>query len=267
LWRKKITVLLSSHEVEIRRNDRQRASAVKLPVRQAWNEEERTWQPALAALSAWFKEQGGLRIQANLVLSDRFARYAVLPWSPAVRTDLELAMVSRLHMESVYGLPFNDQTIATDFASYGKPGVMCALPKDLIDEAENLFKQHRTTVSSIQTLFIASHNRSCKHLPANVLHVSIEDTHVVLGTIKAGAWQDIRSVRLSSAPADDESSLIAAIDREKVLQGLDRDTKVYLNWKFVSTETALPTRGDLIHLEHKPLQRRNTKEMLEQVSE
>jgi len=184
------------------------------------------WQAPLAALRHWLEQRKRMAAQVNIIVSDHFVHYALLPWSDDVHKRAEVVALSRIHFETLFGLPASHWEIQADVGDYGQARIGCALEKDLLDALRNLLAEHGLRLASLQPYFMRAFNRWRSHFDGDALFAVVESGQCVLASCKEGAWHSIRSIRLA---AHAETELQVTIEREMLLQGLGEQAKIFLH--------------------------------------
>jgi hypothetical protein len=187
---------------------------------------EPDWQPAVTALGQWLAQRKRGAADIDVVVSDSFARYGLMSWSDDVQKASEVAALSHIQFEALFGAQAAEWEIRIDRSKYQQPGVCCALDKTLMAQLQGLFATHKLRLTSLQPYFIRACNRWRARLGRDVLFAVIESSQCVLTTFKNGAWHSVRTVRLGPDPA---AELPVLIEREILLQGVSEQAPVYLH--------------------------------------
>lgn len=173
------------------------------------------WKPGLDIVGRWLEEYAITNVCAALTLSNRFVRFALVPWSPKVNRSDEEAALTRARFESQYG-DMTDWTVRLDPGRYGEVRIACAIETAFLDSLRSLFTAHRIACHAVQPYFVASWNRWCRQFGQTDGLFAIAESHtVVMASIKAGCWQSLRAVH----SAEDAQSLHVLLERETLLQG------------------------------------------------
>ena len=188
------------------------------------------WQAPVSALHNWLKQHQLRLSRVDYIISDRFVRYLVLPWSDALRNKAEINAFARIQFETYFGESPDHWSIKSDFEGYGEAGISCAVPKDLL-QALSTFEEKKIRVSSIQPRWIYVFKGMRGRIPKrdNALLMSLEPGQCVLATLKNGVWQSIRTVKLDTSPDCLQMTFDAVVGRELLLQGLEPDVPIYLH--------------------------------------
>jgi hypothetical protein len=184
------------------------------------------WSGALSALHTWLEQDRDTLKNLDIVLSDRFHRFAMIPWSDSLQGRAELEALSRAHFEAMFGEVADDWEIATEFGSYGRPGVGCAIDKELLGRLRETVGAAGARITSLQPHFVRAFNQVHREIGvAPALLLVVAEGNCVLAGFRDGSWHSVRSMRLTS---DEEPKLAMLIHRERLLQGLDEDAQVLI---------------------------------------
>jgi hypothetical protein len=155
----------------------------------------------------------------TVILSNHYARYALLPWSDDLVSRSEWLAYAQHCFANIYGANAAAAwRIQIGSAEPGKPRLACAVDAALIDSLDALRRSEESTrLVSIQTHLVSAYNRCCDGLGAQptwfVVH---EPGRLTLGLIAARSWKLVRNRRLNDAAGD---SLTDVLDRELALSG------------------------------------------------
>lgn len=173
------------------------------------------WCPALDSVERWIEEYKIKHASAALTLSNRFTRFALVPWSAQVTRPDEEAALARARFESQYG-DMSGWSIQLDPGRYGAARIACALETGLLDNLRRLFVANRITCPVVQPYFVAGWNRWHRRFgKSDALFASAESQMVVMAAMKGGQWQSVRAVRSKL----DAQSIQVLLEREALLQG------------------------------------------------
>ncbi|GLK58999.1 hypothetical protein ACFS3C_14900 [Azotobacter vinelandii] len=194
------------------------------------------WSGAAEALERLLGEQECGRGSLSLVLSSRFVRFALIPWSEALGAPEELEAYARFRFQEIYGALADDWLLRLSPAPAGQPRLAAAIERGLLERLRLALQDAGLRLRSVQPYLMAAFNRFAGQLPADdFLFVLAEPGRSSLLLARAGEWLCMRSL---SGSADD-AALLALVERECELQGL-RDTARYLH---APGRTAPPPAG------------------------
>jgi len=169
---------------------------------------------ALAALP------GAARLE--VVLSNHLTRYALLPWSAALKSDEEWLAYARHVFGTVYGPEVSSWRIRICDGGRGKTRVACAVDAALV---EALARVER--IVSIQPHLMAAFNARRSEFEADpgwfVLH---EPGRLALGLVCDGEW---KLLRMRQAPPDWRADLPTLLHRESESGSLSPCTRVVVS--------------------------------------
>jgi hypothetical protein len=225
--RRRLTVALCPTQIAIVEAGRgQRAEATESVVLACEPEENSpAWQAPIKTLHDWLAQNKRAKMDVEVILSDRFVRYATIPWSDQVQTRGEMAALARIQFETLFGEPVMDWEIQADCDAYGKVGVGCAMDKACLAALQELMAVSTLRLTSLQPYFMRAFNRWRHRVNApEALFAVVEPDHCVFACLKADGWHSVRSFRLSG-----QAELPLLIEREIVLQGLEEQVAVYLH--------------------------------------
>lgn len=108
------------------------------------------WVAALGSLAEALKALKNTRARATVILSNRFVRYAVLPWHPALMRQAERLAQARHCFREIYGEVAADWAVMISDSAYGRPTLATAVDSRLIANLSETFKVARVPLVSIQ---------------------------------------------------------------------------------------------------------------------
>ncbi|MCI3951944.1 MAG: hypothetical protein K0R53_1441 [Burkholderiales bacterium] len=179
--------------------------------------EQATWRAAVDALPDALAGIRRSRPAVTVVLSNHFVRYAVLPWSAAIKTEAEWLALARHRFSSVHGPIAEKWTIRVAPAARERSRITSAVDTTLLD-AINGKINGKASLVSVQPYVMAAYNRLQPTLGHACCWLVIEEPdRLTLGLIQAGTWRAIRSRRKHEAW---RMTLPRLLDREGALLGL-----------------------------------------------
>ncbi|MBC3465718.1 hypothetical protein [Pseudomonas sp. RW10S2] len=193
------------------------------------------WVPALDTLAALLTEHAPRGAALRVVLSARYSRFCLVPWSDAIGHPGELQAYARACFESLYGQPLDDWRIVLSPEPSGAARIATALPEALLQGLQALGVQSHLRLRSVQPYLMAAYNRCSAQLgQGDFLFVLAEPRRSVLLLAAGGAWQQV----LAQGCADSDQALKALIERTCELYG-EPLPQVYLH---------APGRADIAEL-------------------
>jgi Tfp pilus assembly protein PilN len=174
------------------------------------------WQPALDALAGWIETEEGKVASATVTVSNRWARFALMPWSDEVGSEDEEQALGRACLESAYG-DLNGWTLGLAQGRYGQPRIVCALETAFLQRLRSILREHDITCRGIWPYFLPALRQAQPLLLAAVGFLAVAESEtVVLASARHGRWHSLRSARSTLSPA----TLVQLLEREPLLQGI-----------------------------------------------
>jgi hypothetical protein len=175
------------------------------------------WRAALDALPAVL--QSHRNGQASVVLADQFVRYALLPWSAAVKSPMQWLSLARHRFSALHGGVSAEWDVkVTETAPHGAR-LACAVDRALVESLVSTFVAAGVTLVSVQPFLVAAFNRIRRTVGNGSCWIVVEEPgRLTLALIQRGAWVAIRSRR-----SDERWRLVLPeiLEREGAFLGLD----------------------------------------------
>jgi hypothetical protein len=180
------------------------------------------WRAAVEALTPVLKAQTCR--EASVVLADQFVRYALLPWSAAVKTSEQWLGLARHRFNALHGAVAAGWDVkVTETAPMGAR-LACAVDRELIERLAMAFTSSNLLLVSVQPFLVAAFNRlrsGIRSLVGNeTCWIVVEEPgRLTLALIQRGAWVAIRSRR-----SDERWRIVLPeiLEREGAFLGLDQ---------------------------------------------
>lgn len=183
------------------------------------------WEAALQALAALLAEHAVKSAPLRVLLSARYSRFCLVPWSDAIGQPRELDAYARACFEHLYGQSLGDWRIVLSPEPTGAARIATALPEALLLGLQSLGRENRLSLRSVQPYLMAAYNRCSAQLEqGDFLFVLAEPRRSVLLLAAGGAWQQV----LAQGCADSDQALQALIERTCELYG-EQLPRVYLH--------------------------------------
>jgi hypothetical protein len=178
------------------------------------------WGPPLEALSALLSGPGLDGGSAAVVLSNRFVRYALVPWRDAVTQRKERIRLARHCFRNIYGDAADGWEIRLSDGGFGRNAIASAVDRDLIAGLREAFAARRIRIASVEPCFMSVCNRFRNELPPRGRSglAVLERGRVTLGVFEADGWQVLAARRV---PEDGSAALAALFAQEMQSAGMD----------------------------------------------
>lgn len=199
LWRDEISVWLAPCAVRLRRMRRGIHPTCTAEITRAVESAPVEWRPALAVLGACLGETEWQGAGARVVISNLWARYAIVPWSDTLTNDVERLAHARICLADIYGNTGPDWRVCLSDAVPGERRIACAIPEGLITGLRATLDAHRARTLSVQPALIAAYNRWRAHLPECAgWFVNIEEGGLAAARLAPSGWDRVYSARIGA---------------------------------------------------------------------
>jgi hypothetical protein len=213
LWPEPVRVTLSPGHADAARLSRLRAGkALRSAARDL---DDPGWKPAAAQAVPLIASLGVARASASVVLSNRFVRYLLLPWSPALRTHTDWQAFGRQRLSDVYGSEAAACSILVSGAGRAAR-VACAVDIALVEALRGSLAAAGHLLVSLRPRFSAWFDAGRRRAPGDAWFVDHDGGQLTLGLSLAGEWRCFRQRR---AGPDWQAELGSLLDREAALCG------------------------------------------------
>lgn len=179
---------------------------------------------SLSECAAWLTDHSREeRIRIECVVSDAWARYAVVPWSANIRSERERDALARIVLEPLTSPKADGWSVICGGPPAGRAATLaCALPDSLLGMFEGL-ADHRIRLSTTTPLFMQVFNRARRSLPGTALLALRGWDQFTIVVIEEGQWRSVRAHPLPAGAGDAEKLMM----RAAAVHGLDRSAHVF----------------------------------------
>ncbi len=156
-----------------------------------------SWRAAVDALTAALREPRGRAGRVEIVLSDHFVRYLLIPWSGGLVGDGERLGFARLAFRDLYGHVADTWDLCLDEQPAGQASFACAVDRALASSLRELVARAGGQLIALIPSLADCINR---HRPAlnapEFCLAAAEPGRVSLAFHSRGGWQAVRSSRI-----------------------------------------------------------------------
>lgn len=179
---------------------------------------ERPWTAAAQALLPLLSSLGVRRARVSITLSNRFARFVALPFSPALNTEAAWQAFAARRFEDLHGVKPGIQSILVSPAERGSTRIGCAVDRDLVETIRSLLQSAGHRLVNLKPHFAAAFNLARRRFSGrDGWFVSQEPGQLTLGLAVSGGWSLVRQRRVGDDWADE---LPGMLRREAQMAGL-----------------------------------------------
>ena len=197
-WRDEIHIWIAAAELRIRRMRRGLRPTCVADATYAIDSTS-DWKPVLAALDTNLAAATWSGAPARVVVSNRFARYAIVPWSDTLTRDAEHVAHARICLAGNYGTTGPDWRVCISEAAPGEARVACALPEGMLAGLRTVCDAHQVRISGVQPALIDAYNRCRQLLPRTACwFVNIEPSALVAARLAPRGWESVYSARIGA---------------------------------------------------------------------
>lgn len=176
----------------------------------------RPWDGALKIFQEALSQMKSDAVGTTVVLSNRFVRYAVVPYDPAVSGPQEELALARFHFTRIYGERAKGWELRLSEAPGSRDGrIACALDEGLVAAIRACFPRAAgPRLKSIQPYFMAAHNQwRSRFAKAGGWLVLLEPGRAFMVLASPTGWHSAQTARVDN---DAASSWLDAIERERL---------------------------------------------------
>ena len=200
LWRDEIGIYVAPHRLALTRLAR--GVRPKTVGAAAWTNElsgDTHWSAALSALDSLLATPDWQGAAARIVLSDHWARYAMVPYSAALSGAAERLTHARHVLTDIYGEIVAEWKVTLANGRPAAAQLACAVPTALIEELRAMLMRHKIPLKSLQPQLVSAYNHWRGQLPdGGAWFVSIEQGSLAAARLGRGGWDRVHSVRIGA---------------------------------------------------------------------
>lgn len=178
---------------------------------------------------------------AQVVLSNHFMRYTMMPWSEALSDEAEEHAYARHCFRQLYGAVAEQWELRLNPERPGLPQLVSAVDKRLLTALRAAFERHDVALESIQPRLMAAYNNCHPSLQKRSgWFVLYEPGSLCLALLQHGRWVSVRTMRIGS---DWRETLPQVLEREAYLVEPGAATQTVFLWAPELGKDALPESG------------------------
>ncbi len=173
------------------------------------------WVPALNSLDEGLAALGSARMDAMVVVSNHFTRYALVPWSEKLSNEAEEQAFVRHCFSQIYGNVTDGWALKLSPGGYGETQVACAIDRDLMQQLEAMARVRNVRIVSIQPYLMTVFNRWRHQIHGSLAWLAVaERGRLCLALLRDGQWCNLKTVNIDDGwPA----ILLRLLEREFML--------------------------------------------------
>lgn len=226
LWRDLYRIVLHPDQVSLVRVNKGRFSKAETVsvVAEVPANTSPSWRGALDHLEDVIAGIRSTKADVEVVLSNHFVRYTVVPWSSDVTGVAEMQVMTRICFEQVYGDLAADWELRLSEAGYGESRLASAVDRELVQALSGVFDRTSLRLVSIQPCLMTAFNH-CREKIQDEDYLFMMDEPGRLCLVRVSKRQ-LSQIRLSPV-GNLSDELPGLLNREALLNGLDATVKKY----------------------------------------
>ena len=194
------------------------------------------WRSAVDTLARELPRLAARVPVCEVVLSNHFVRFQLLPWRPELRTREERAALAQAQYRGVFGPAAQGWTVRLAASAFGATTLACAVDRALVEELARLLKSAGARPAAIEPYLAAVFNRWRRELKAPPFWlVLLEPGRLWVGLMGATGWSNVSARRIGSDPLAETLAVLAqeaavngagpkAVPTYLIAAGLDRES-------------------------------------------
>lgn len=151
----------------------------------------------LDELRDWLQADGAGARKLEVVLSNTWVRYAVLPWQTSLADDRLCQDYARSLLAEQYGDAANGWSLTLSPLLPGRNRIVSAIDARWLTGLSELAGQHRLKLSSVRPLLASVYNQLESKLPPDALLAVVEPQRLCLLQLGGGDWVNLYNRMLS----------------------------------------------------------------------
>ncbi len=178
-----------------------------------------SWQPALDTLAKLMHSDAQWQAATvNVVVSNHFVRYQLIPWSAVVSSAAMRTAYVRESFAQVYGDSAATWTYSVNPTRHGAAWFASAIDQTLLTQLEDAVGQGQSKLRSVVPYLMPAFNRARRMLKdKNLWFVQQEPGKLLLMLVIDGRWQAVSSHQVDAAHWQTQLPLL--LEREWHLHG------------------------------------------------
>ena len=152
------------------------------------------WKAAIAGLHRVLASPLAHAADLSVVLSSHFVRYAVLPWTAALRGEAEWLKYARHVLFTTYRQPALSWNVGMCGTGFRKPRIACGVEAELVTAIAGVASERGMRLISLQPYLVSSFNRLHGRLRERKSWLALlEGSRLTLCAFDGERWSGIHS--------------------------------------------------------------------------
>jgi hypothetical protein len=178
------------------------------------------WQATVEAFQRFLATPGAGSGTIEVVLSNHFVRYLLVPWSPRIGSADELRNYAAAMFEEIHGEASAGWDVSVSAERGGAPRLAAAVDRALLASLRSAAGPTRLRLASVQPYLMAAYNRVARaHTGKDFVFMLLEAGRACIVAAQGGRWCHVGT----GAAPESETALSALLAREMQLADLQGD--------------------------------------------
>jgi hypothetical protein len=142
---------------------------------------------------------GARRAEATVILSGRFVRYAIVPWSDELASRAEELAFARHCFAATYGVQADQWDLRLSPGPPGRARLASAVDRGLVEALRAIVAKAGHRLRSVQPGLMAAYNRWRSQADSDCLFLLAENNFYTCASVRRGDWLGARSAMFAGA--------------------------------------------------------------------
>lgn len=180
------------------------------------------WAAPVRALARLLEQAPARPLSLLVVVSNHFARYAIVPWTEGVHRDSERLAVAHAHFHTVFGPDASAWAIAAGEPEYGRATLAAAIDADLLTALRSLVSRRRAAVlASVRPHLSAALDAFHRALGGDNALALVEPGRLSIAFRRRDQWSEVVNRRVpTDRPGELAEALRQCLEVEAVAGGV-----------------------------------------------
>lgn len=196
------------------------------------------WNNTVKTLEAALSELPGKPAFAQVILSNHFTRYAMIPASQTLGNEAEEVAYAKHVFSQLYGTSAESWEIRLNHDLVGSAQFASAVDGQLLQALRAVFATVNVNLKSVQPQLMTAYNNCHTHIRIqDAWFVLAEQESLCVGLVQQGHWRSVRTFKVGS---DWLEKFPEILDRESYLSEVDMTANEVFLWAPEHWRAALP---------------------------
>jgi hypothetical protein len=205
---------------------------VELPLEVGVNSALKQQQAIIQALAQVLTSAQYQKTVVSVVLSNHFARYAIIPWNAALTAESERQAFMQHCFSLAYGEPAKTWNLCMNPPDFGKNTIASAIAQSFLQDLQGVFANAGVALRAVHPHLMLAINQTLSqvkkhHQDSSFWLVAVQSGQLCLAVVERGDWRLVKNVVLN---IDVSAQVGALIQREMVNSNIQENWLKFLYW-------------------------------------